>query len=46
MKIESLEEALAINALTVLPLKIMLTEKMLKMTEKQYNCICPDCKKG
>lgn len=49
MKIESLDEALWINALTGLPLKVLLTEEMLKtfkMTPEQYDRIAYSCENG
>lgn len=50
MKIESLDEALRINELTGLPLKVMITEKMMtedfKMTQEQYDRIAYACENG
>lgn len=46
MKIESLEEAIRISDLTGLPLKLMLSEKMLKMTQEQYDRIAYSCENG
>lgn len=49
MKIESLDEAIRIRDLTGLPLKLMLTEEMLKtfkMTQEQYDRIAYACENG
>lgn len=49
MKIESFDEALRINSLTGLPLKVMVDEKILKtfkMTPEQYDRIAYSCENG